>query len=356
MKKPMGSILVLLSLTLVFCNTEISDDSAFPVWENPIQTQQDPFDLNNRLGRGINLGNALEAPAEGDWGMVIEENFIQLISDAGFDAVRIPIRWNAHAETSTPYTIEPVFFDRIDEVIGWALERDLLVMINIHHYDELMEHPHQHRDRFLALWEQIAGHYEAYGEELLFEVLNEPHDNLEPELWNEFLNEAIDVIRETNPNRTVVIGTAPWGGFAGLENLIIPENDRNLIVTVHYYNPFQFTHQGAGWAGDQADEWIGTTWTGTEGQLAAVDEDFNTVQKWAEEHNRPVHLGEFGAYSAAPLESRELWTEYVREAAEERDFSWAYWEFGAGFGVYDREENEWRSGLLRALLPDSPEL
>jgi len=356
MKNMIGSILVLSSLILIFCNTDNSNDSMILESDHPIQTPPDPFDLNNRLGSGINLGNALEAPAEGDWGMVIEEKFIQLISDAGFDAVRIPIRWNAHAETSPPYTIAQEFFNRVDEVIGWALERDLLIVINIHHYDELMELPHQHRDRFLALWEQIAGHYESFSEDLLFEVLNEPHDNLEPELWNELLKEAIDVIRDTNPNRTVVIGTAPWGGFGGLANLSIPENDRNLIVTVHYYNPFQFTHQGAGWVGEQADDWVGTTWTGTDGQKAAVDEDFNAVQEWAEEHNRPIHLGEFGVYSAAPIESRELWTEYVREAAEERDFSWAYWEFGAGFGVYDRDENEWRNGLLRALLPESPEL
>ena len=87
-----------------------------------------------------------------------------------------------------------------------------------------------------------------------------------------------------------------------------------------------------------------------------MDEDFDLVKEWAEQHDRPVLLGEFGAYSAAPQESREIWTDYIREAAEQRNFSWSYWEFGAGFGIYDRENSQWREGLLKALLPDSPVL
>ncbi len=323
--------------------------------ENPAEAF-DPFELNEMLGKGINLGNALEAPGEGEWGMVIEEEYLELISKAGFDAVRIPIRWNAHAENAGPYTIDPEFFDRVDEVINWALDRDLLVMINIHHYNELMEQPAEHRARFVSIWEQIGDHYKEFPNTLLFEVLNEPHGNLGPDRWNVFLRDALETIRKTNPTRTVVIGTSPWGGSGGLEDLTLPEEDRNLIVTVHNYNPFQFTHQGAEWAGDESDDWLGTTWTGTEEQKSELDEELDRIKTWAEEQDRPIHLGEFGAYSAAPEESREIWTDYIRAEAEKRDFSWAYWEFGSGFGVYDRDTGQWREGLLEALLPDSPEL
>jgi endoglucanase len=356
MKTIIKSILTFLLLTGLSCNSDPVDDSDQIGAEHIITEPEYAADINRSLGRGVNLGNAMEAPSEGDWGMVVEEEFIQLISDAGFEAIRIPIRWNAHAQASPPYTITPEFFSRVDEIIGWAIERDLMIMINIHHYNELMQNPHQHRERFLALWGQIATHYQSYDNNLLFEMLNEPHDNLGPGLWDQFLKDVIDVIRETNPDKTLVIGTSPWGGFGGLEHLRLPENDRNLIVTVHYYNPFQFTHQGAGWAGEESSEWIGTTWTGTEEQKAAVDTDFDMVQQWAEIHNRPIHLGEFGAYEVAPDESRKIWTQYVREAAEKRGFSWAYWEFGAGFGIYDRDQNRWRNGLLESLLPESPEL
>ncbi|MEX0647717.1 MAG: glycoside hydrolase family 5 protein [Balneolaceae bacterium] len=312
------------------------------------------FEMNEVLGRGINLGNALEAPEEGEWGMVIEEEFIQLIKDAGFESVRIPIRWNAHAAWNEPYKIHDSFFERVDEVIGWSLDRGLAVMINIHHYDELMETPHAHRNRLSGIWKQIASRYKEYPEEVVFEVLNEPHDNLNPDLWNVYLSEVTEEIRGTNTHRVIVAGTANWGGFHGLQDLELPDDDQ-IIVTIHNYNPFHFTHQGAGWAGPDSEDWLGTTWSGTEEEKNELDEEFDTAKEWADEHGRPLHLGEFGAFERADDESRELWTTYIREAAELRDFSWAYWEFGSGFGVYDRNAQQWRDYLLRALIP-SPEL
>lgn len=74
----------------------------------------DVFAINKRLGRGVNLGNALEAPAEGDWGVTLEAEYFQLIAEQGFDSVRIPIRWSAHASQNEPYHISRSFFDRVD--------------------------------------------------------------------------------------------------------------------------------------------------------------------------------------------------------------------------------------------------
>lgn len=173
--------------------TEEEETPATP--EMPV----DPFEQNEALAKGVNLGNALEAPAEGEWGMVIEEEYLQLIKDAGFEAVRIPIRWNAHALDNPPYQIEESFLERVDEVAGWALERDLMAVINIHHYNELMEQPTAHKERFLSIWRQIARHFEEAPDKLLFEVLNEPHNNLTTTLWNEYMAAVIGVIRETNP-------------------------------------------------------------------------------------------------------------------------------------------------------------
>ncbi len=355
MRNYLTFLLVSFLLTAIFTGCETNGEDSSPV-QAPPETALDAFEQNQALGRGINLGNALEAPKEGQWGMTIEEEYLQLIADAGFNSVRIPIRWNAHADQDKPYSIDIGFFDRVDQVISWALARELMVVINIHHYNPLMENPEDHKARFLSLWRQIAEHYYDYPYSIIFEILNEPHGNLNPDLWNEYLADAIDVIRESNPYRTLMIGTAPWGGIRGLKHLVIPEDDQNIIATVHYYEPFQFTHQGAGWAGENADDWLGTTWTATESQTAEVESDFDYVDEWAKQHNRPIYVGEFGAYSEAPQESREIWTAYVRETFEERDFSWAYWEFGAGFGVYDRDAEQWREGLLDALIPDSPEL
>src|SRR5262245_39342175 len=82
--------------------------------------KSDIFPVNKALGRGINFGNALEAPKEGDWGVKIEASYFKLIKEAGFDTVRVPVKWSAHAAKDAPYTIEPEFFKRIDWVLDQA--------------------------------------------------------------------------------------------------------------------------------------------------------------------------------------------------------------------------------------------
>jgi endoglucanase len=292
-----------------------------------------------------------EAPNEGDWGVVLEAEYFALIKGAGFDAVRIPIRWSTHAGESPPYEIDTGFLDRVDWAVAQARSQDLVAVINVHHYEEIMEAPTAHKDRLLALWDQIAEHYRAEPvDELMFELLNEPNANLTPEIWNEMLAEVIDVVRETNPTRTLVVGTAEWGGIGGIDSLEIPEEERNVIVTVHYYEPFQFTHQGAEWV-DGSDAWLGTTWDGTPEQKQAVDDDLDHALAWAEAQDRPIFVGEFGAYSRADIDSRARWTEYVARQSEARGFSWAYWEFCSGFGIYDPSTGQWNQPLLDALIP-----
>ncbi len=311
----------------------------------------DPFEQNELIGRGVNLGNALEAPNEGDWGVVLQEEYFMLIKNAGFNSVRIPIRWSAHAQVDSPYSIKPTFFSRVDWAIGKARSGYLAVIINIHHYEEIMEEPAEHKKRFLGLWKQIAARYQDYPNDLFFEILNEPNDKLTAEIWNDYLKEAIELIRESNPYRTLIVGTAEWGGPGALSKLQLPDDD-NLIVTYHYYSPFQFTHQGAGWV-DGSNAWLGTTWTATTSQKEAVRNDFDGAKAWAEAHNRPLFMGEFGAYSKADMNSRIIWTDFVSREAEKCNFSWAYWEFCSGFGVYNSSTNSWNSALLTALIPES---
>lgn len=310
------------------------------------------FEQNRRLGRGVNLGNALEAPVEGEWGMVLEESYFDLIVEGGFDSVRVPVRWDAHALTRPPYTIEPAFFERVDWVVNTALQRDLAVVINIHHFDPaIMEAPQDHKDRFLEIWAQIAERYQDYPDGLYFELMNEPYGTLgTTSAWNQMAAEAISIIRKTNPYRTLIVGPGEYNGIYALYNLQLPEDDRNLIVTVHYYLPFQFTHQGADWV-EGSEAWLGKTWRATSVEKDALTSDLDLVYRWGSQKRRPIYLGEFGAYSMADMESRRIWTDFVAREAEKRGFSWAYWEFGAGFGVYDREAAAWNEPILKALMP-----
>lgn len=317
--------------------------------ENDDKTPADPYEINSHLFPGINLGNALEAPDEGDWGVTIQDEYFRIIKEAGFQHVRIPIRWSAHAEVDSPYTVEINFTNRIKHVINVALAHDLFTVINIHHYEEICQNPSAHKDRFLTLWRQISTIFQDYPPELLFEILNEPHDNLTPDLWNQYFSAALEIIRQTNPSRTVIIGTANWGGIGALSALDIPEDEQNLIVTIHYYEPFQFTHQGAEWVAG-SDDWLGTTWSASFNQVSEMKNHFDQIKAWADDQNRPIHIGEFGAYSRADINSRRLWTGYVVNLCQQYNFSWAYWEFCAGFGAYDRTTGAWNTQLLGALI------
>jgi endoglucanase len=312
--------------------------------------ERDIAAANKALGRGVNFGNALEAPREGEWGLKLEAEFFVKIKQAGFDHVRVPIKWPAHAEQEAPYTIDPEFLERIDWVLDQARKQQLGVVLDMHHYDQLDKQPEKELPRATALWQQIATRYQDRGDWLYFELMNEPHDELnKDDRWTKTIPPLLAAIRETNPTRPVIIGPPWWNGIWALPKFKLPD-DPNLIVTVHCYNPHEFTHQGAPWA-EGSNKWLGKTWTGSPEELKKLRDEFDQAQRWATEHKHPLYLGEFGAYEKADMESRIRWTSAVAWEAERRGWSWAYWEFGAGFGVYDREKGQWREGLKNALLP-----
>jgi aryl-phospho-beta-D-glucosidase BglC (GH1 family) len=337
----MKPILALFALAVVLQRAE------FPA-------QADSADINKRLGRGINMGNMLEAPAEGEWGPKLDEHCFAVIANKGFTSVRIPIRWSGpgRLEQESPYRITPAFFQRVDRAVDAALAAKLAVVINFHHYDELIADPEGEHDRFLAAWRQVSEHFRSYPDGLVFEILNEPNGKLTPDKWNALLLEALATIRKTNPRRTVIVGGAGWSGVGSLSSLKLPENDKHLILTVHYYNPFHFTHQGAAWVGKQSQAWLGTAWEGSCAEKLSVLNELRTVREFADAAGIPVYIGEFGAYSKADMASRVRWTSYCARLFEKLGFSWSYWEFCAGFGAYDPEKQAWREDLAGALISD----
>lgn len=308
------------------------------------------FEINQRLGRGINMGNAFEAPTETAWGNQWKPEYFQMMAEKGFSHVRLPIRWEPsdRSMSEEPYTIYPVFLERIKTVVDEALKNDLQIIINMHHHEELLADPEGQKPRFLAQWKQIAEYFKDYSDYLLFEILNEPNGNLTTTMWNSFVADAVKVIRESNPDRTILVGTANWGGIDGLSYLQLPDDDNNLIVTIHYYNPFSFTHQGAEWSDPIPP--TGIKWYDSEPERETMIREFEPVLAFAEKHNVPIHVGEFGAYSAADMDSRVRWTTFLARWMEEQGFSWAYWEFSAGFGIYNPATKTFYDRLVNALL------
>lgn len=309
----------------------------------------DVFALNRELGRGINLGNALDAPKEGDWGYTLEAEHFKIVKDAGFRTVRLPVRWSAHADPSAPYTIDSTFFRRVDWALDQAEANKLNVVLNVHHYDELYADPKGHLPRLIGLWKQIADRYKKRPASVVFELCNEPHDKLDA-VWNDALPELLKTVRATNPTRPVAVGPGTWNNISALPRLKLPD-DEHLIVTVHFYEPFRFTHQGASWAPDDVKKLSGIKWSGTDDEMRELRKQLDLAAEWGKKNKRPIFVGEFGAYEKADMASRARWTAAVTAECAARDFSWAYWEFASSFGAYDRDRKAWREPLRTALLP-----
>lgn len=311
--------------------------------------ENDMIAANKRLGRGINLGNALDAPKEGEWGVTLKAEYFKAIKAAGFDSVRLPVRWSAHADAKPPYTLNPAFADRVDWAIDQALANKLAIVVNVHHYGEMDSNPDAHLPRLIGLWEQIAKRCKDRPADVYFELLNEPHDKLTDAKWNAAMPKLLAAVRKTNPTRPIIVGPTSWNAIRALDGLQLPKDD-HLILTVHYYDPFQFTHQGAPWVKD-SKPWKGKTWTGSDKEQADIRNAFAKAAAWAIERKVPVYLGEFGAYADADMDSRARWTAFIAREAERNGFSWAYWEFCSGFGAYDPRTEMWRPALKAALAP-----
>jgi endoglucanase len=309
------------------------------------------------FSKGANFGNYLEAPRTQNWGATYSERDLDAVKAEGFDHVRLPIRWNDYVGAEPEFKIEQQLFDKVDFLVTNTLARGLSILINIHHFDELTSEPAANTKKFYALWKQIGEHYAKFPERLAFELLNEPKDAATTEVMNPIYAEAIRIIRESNPKRTIFVGPGKWNGLDEVAKLKLPENDRNLIVTVHCYDPFLFTHQGASWTAPTT----ATTGIGYPGPplkpvtpAAATDkswfERYNTlptaenpsspaaftarmekVARWSAENGRPIHLGEFGAYEKADRESRVRYYGDMRKTAERLGFGWAIWDWKAGF-------------------------
>lgn len=308
----------------------------------------DAFEQNRRLGRGVNIIGYDPLWASRDRAR-FKEDYFRLLKEAGFNSVRINLHAFRHMDTAKDLALRDAWWDTLDWAVQKATRQGLLVILDLHEFGSMGDDPVRNKPKFLAFWRQVGTRYAKAPDTVLFEILNEPCRKLTPELWNDYLVEALAIIRESNPTRTVIVGPAFWNGIDHLQELKLPENDRNLIVTVHYYKPMEFTHQGAGWT-EHKDK-SGVPWAGTDAERQKVKDDFAKADAWAKAQKRPLLLGEFGAYDRAPMESRARYTDFIVRTAEGLGWSWAYWQFDSDFILYDIPRERWVEPILRALIP-----
>lgn len=297
------------------------------------------------LNRCVNMGNALEAPNEGEWGYVIEAEHFGAIREAGFDTVRVPVQWTAHL-LGEAEQIDPVFLARVDRVIAQALGADLNILLDVHHFEALMARPARHMETFHKVWRQLAEHYKDLPDRVAFEVLNEPNGALNGVAMRKAQAAAIEIIRVHNPTRTIVLGGEQWSNVETI-GTNLASGDPNIVYTFHYYEPFDFTHQNAEWTGPDGPK-RRRGW-GDQADRAELAGYMELARSFVDRTGKRVFLGEFGAYEKAPARDRLRYTRAVREAAEAAGFGWCVWSFSVPFPIYDPLEGAWLPGYLAAL-------
>ncbi len=319
-----------------------------------------------RLKRGVNLGNGWEAPPNSSWGVHFTVADIDRIANEGFDHIRVPVAWHfylipgAHGPT-----ISPALLAELEPVLRRALDRKLTVLLDWHHFDDFTGAPADHLERFINGWQAISRHFQSWPPELFYELLNEPTAALTTEVANPIYQKTIAAIRGIEPTRLIVVSPGLWGQVRELDALRLPDDDSHLAVTVHCYEPFHFTHQGAGWVGFQDLRGISypgppatpyqvpaslrenagvcafidgyNTQAGEQNPSSAraIREALDAARAWSQYFGRPIHLGEFGSHNPGDHASRARYLRDVRTLAEARNIPWTLWEWKALFGYWD---------------------
>jgi endoglucanase len=361
--------------------------------------QIQPHNMVNKMGRGINLGNVLSAPVEGNWSPIVMQQYFTDVAAAGFTNVRIPIDFfgirttgdtsvysdtagtsGSYTGTSADYEVNSTYLDRVEEVIGWGLSAGLVITLDFHGADlksEFLNRFHSTNSeytnptsarraaddqKFRKIWIQVADRFKNHSENLLFEIINEPYFEMSEAEMNTLNTDILAIIRGSggsNATRNVIItGGGATSHEAPLQiapSIII--NDSYLIATFHYYQPFNFTSSSA----DSRDI---ESW-GTNSDKSTLTTSFEEVLTWSNSNNIPVFVGEFGAdntggykYSTGDLNtiggnatgyadggpdnaSRVEYHRYIAEQAINRGFSFSVWDSGpkSNKTIHMRQDN-----------------
>jgi endoglucanase len=299
-----------------------------------------------RMGTGINLGNTFDAPdGEGTWcPQPAQPAFFDDFKAAGFKHVRLPVTWEKHMQATAPYTVDAKFLARIAEVVGWANQRGLVVVLNAHHEGWFKDDPAGQMKRFEALWRQLANRFKDVPDQLLvFEVLNESDAKHITAAQTTDMNERIlRVIRKTNPGRCVILGAVGDNADRLVRELEVPK-DPQIIATYHCYDPWFFV---CGEPRNPSD----ATW-GSDAQKADYLRIMDPIKKWSDAHKVPIYLGEWGTSTKCDSKSRLEYYRFVPAQAAACGFSNAIWDDGGGMRIYDRETRQWNTNILRAVFP-----
>ena len=324
-------------------------------------------ELISEMSSGWNLGNTMDAiGGETAWGNpVTTKEMIDEVKKAGFDTIRIPTTWHKNMGEAPDYTVSEEWMNRVEEIVGYALENDMYVILNTHHEGSWIKPQYEGLDdvkaQLKALWNQIALRFIDYGDHLIFEGLNEPRIEGGKNEWNggtkegrECLNQLnslfIETVRATggnNEKRTLLITSfAASATETAIKDVEIPE-DKYVGVSIHAYTPYRFTYDSKG------ESWNATVFDEScENEIASL---FALLNEYFISKDVPVIITEYGSvwkYQGAvdlTMNTAEVekWAEFYVSEADKYGIPCVWWDNGyyySGnelFGIFNRRELNW---------------
>jgi aryl-phospho-beta-D-glucosidase BglC (GH1 family) len=336
--------------------------------------QQTAFARARHLRQGINASEWF-AQSASDYSAARTDRYtdaadIALMARLGFDHVRLsidPVPLERPPLNQEGFNAD--FLGRLDRAVDSMLSNGLAVQIDIHPeeaYKQSVRTGSDAVERFTMLWRRLAAHYANRDQEkVFFEIMNEPEVN-DPYRWSGIQAAAAAAIREAAPNNTIIATGPNWSGIADLLTQH-PLPDNNVIYNFHFYEPHEFTHQGASWG---QPWWIythGIPYPATESSMddlirqvpdAAnryalehywldhwdahrIRLQIDAAAAWAKTYNVPLICNEFGAYRrVTDPASRMNWIHDVRTALEADNIGWTMWDYRGGFGVVFKQDGQ----------------
>ncbi|MBR5512861.1 MAG: cellulase family glycosylhydrolase [Ruminococcus sp.] len=338
--------------------------------QNSVQSQSYGFRSSEEIVKDIkvgwNLGNSLESyntdkkglATEMAWGNPkVTEELVKSVKNAGFNAIRVPVTWGEHMDGDI---IQQEWLGRVKEVVDYVYDNDMYVIINMHHDDYIWFNPTEAEysgdsAKFKKIWAQIADYFKDYGDRLIFEGMNEARTIGSVNEWmggtaaeraivNKYVQDFVDVIRASggkNTERSLIISA--YGACAeevAMNDVIVPD-DKNLIVSIHYYAPWRFAS--------------GETTSFGQSEKTELSRKFDSMKNKFIDKGTPLIIAEFGCVGIADDTTRSEYYSYYISTAKERGIKCFVWDnniFGGdeGYGILNRTSMKWNDTLLAGII------
>lgn len=329
------------------------------------------------LKRGINIAHWLsQSAARGrERDEFFTEKDVKYIASLGFDHIRIPIDEEQMFDEAG--NKEPEAFALLHRAIKQCLQENLRVIVDLHilrsHHFNAEDKPlffkAAAQEAFYECWRKLSAELRNYPTSMVaYELMNEPVAD-DPEDWNLIAYTCYLEVRDREPERVVVIGSNRWQSHETVKDLKVPEGDRNIIISFHYYLPFLLTHYKASWTSQKdyggpvhypgitvnKDEFEASCpeklkeslrWnTRSSYDAARLKHDFQEVVNVAKRYGLQVYCGEYGCMKNAPEADRLRW---------HRDMEQVFDEMGIARALWCYRENAVGFGILKMNTPDEP--